>query len=309
MTLFSKLLFGLALLFMQIGFATALLASPAPPENCTERPYDKGRLWKVTKGDAVPSYIFGTMHSKDPRILHLPGIIMQVFMASNTAVFETSLKDDELARNQQMMLLEPGQSLKEKLGEPRFNELSRIAAKYGMAPVTLDRVKVWAAAAIISQPPPNPQSGEHTLTLLDKELEKSARQSGKRVIALESNAEQLAIFNSMSDAVQLEYLDQAIDENHQLNEELETMTSYYLSGNTGWIACNLEETLQETSAALSKIMTTDLIYMRNHRMVERMLPELQRGNAFIGIGALHLPGEEGVLSLLEKLGYEIEQKY
>ena len=150
MTMFSKLLFGLALLFMQIGFAPALLASPAPPENCTERPYDKGRLWKVTKGDAVPSYIFGTMHSKDPRILHLPGIIMQVFMASNTAVFETSLKDDELARNQQMMLLEPGQSLKEKLGEPRFNELSRIAAKYGMAPVTLDRVKVWAAAAIIS---------------------------------------------------------------------------------------------------------------------------------------------------------------
>ncbi|WP_340151773.1 TraB/GumN family protein [uncultured Sneathiella sp.] len=309
MTLFSKLLLGLAFLFIQFGVAPASLADQSPPENCAERPYDKGRLWKVSKGDAVPSYIFGTMHSKDPRILHLPGVIMQVFMASNTAVFETSLKDDELARNKQMMLLAPGQSLKEKIGDTRFIELSQIAAAYGMPPATLDRVKVWAAAAIISQPPPTPQSDGHTLTLLDKELEKSARQSGKRVIALETNAEQLSIFDSMSDTVQLEYLDQAIDENHRLNEELETMTSYYLSGNTGWIACNLEETLQETSSALSEIMTTDLIYMRNQRMVERMLPELQRGNAFVGIGALHLPGDEGVLSLLEKLGYEIEQKY
>ncbi|MEX1034914.1 MAG: TraB/GumN family protein [Sneathiella sp.] len=309
MTIFSKLLFGLALLLLQLGLAPSTLASPTPPENCAERPYDKGRLWRITKGEAVPSYIFGTMHSKDPRILHLPGVVMQVFIASNTAVFETSLKDDELARNQQMMLLAPGQSLKEKIGEPRFNELSRIAAAYGMTPSTLDRVKAWAAAAIISQPPPNSQPSGHSLTLLDKELEKSARQSGKRVIALESNAEQLAIFDSMSDTVQVEYLDQAIDENHRLSEELETMTSYYLSGNTGWIACDLEETLRETSAALSKVMTTDLIYMRNHRMVERMLPELQRGNAFIGIGALHLPGEEGVLSLLEKLGYGIERKY
>ncbi|MFC4272815.1 hypothetical protein GQF03_09790 [Sneathiella chungangensis] len=308
MSVLSRLFLGLAFLFLLLGIAPSSIAKPLPPENCADRPFDKGRLWKVSKENTPPSYIFGTMHSKDPRILYLPGVVMQVFIASSTAVFETSLKDDELIRNQQQMLLAPGQSLRAKIGSDRFDALVRIASTYRMDAATLDRVKIWAAAAIISQPPPQGQDGQR-FTLLDKELEKSAHQAGKRVVALETNQEQLDVFDSMPETVQLEYLDQAINENGQLDEEIEKMTSYYLSGNTGWIACNLEETLETVSPALGKIMTDDLIYLRNRRMVKRMLPELVNGNAFVGIGALHLPGDAGVLSLLEELGYTIERKY
>ena len=309
MTLLARLLSAFTLLFLSAGLSSVAIAKPLPPENCAERPFDEGRLWKVSREGAPPSYIFGTMHSRDPRILHLPGVVMQVFIASSTAIFETSLKDDDLARNQQQLMLPPGESLRKKIGDERFGELIRLVAPYGMALATLDRVKVWAAATIISQPPPHGSKSSRTLTLLDKELEKSARKAGKRVIALESNKEQLDIFDSMPPSVQLEYLDQAITEHSELDEELEKMTSYYLSGNTGWIACDLEETLEDMSSALNEIMTADLIYIRNHRMVERMLPELARGNAFVGIGALHLPGEKGVLSLLEEQGYVVERKY
>lgn len=309
MTMLSRLFLCLILLVLSQGLSLQGLAKPLPPENCTDRPFDEGRLWKVSRDDVPPSYIFGTMHSRDPRILYLPGAVMQVFIASSTAIFETSLKDDELGRNRQQLLLNPGDSLKEHIGADRFNRLAGLVAPYGVAPATLDRLKVWAAATIISQPVPKAGDSEGSLTLLDKELEKSARIAGKRVIALESNKEQLDIFDSMSAAVQLEYLDQAMAEHPEIDEELEKMTSYYLSGNTGWIACDLEETLIGMSAALNKIMTTDLIYVRNHHMVERMLPELAHGNVFVGIGALHLPGEEGVLSLLKQKGYEIERKY
>jgi hypothetical protein len=309
MTTLAKLLTVFLLLLLPTSLSPVAIAKSLPPENCVERPFDEGRLWKVSQEGTAPSYIFGTMHSRDPRILHLPGVVMQVFIASNTAVFETSLKDDELMRNQQQLMLPPGESLRQKIGDKLFAQLSKLVARYGMSPTTLNRVKVWAAATIISQPAPNGGTGNDTLTLLDKELEKSARNAGKRVIALESNKEQLDIFDSMPPDVQLEYLVQAIEEHSELDEELEKMTSYYLSGNTGWIACDLEETLQDMSDTLTKIMTTDLIYVRNRRMVERMLPELARGNAFVGIGALHLPGKEGVLSLLEEKGYLIERKY
>ena len=309
MNFFSRLAFGLVAL---ISFAILPLSSYAKvtaPENCETRPFDKGRLWKVTVENVAPSYIFGTMHSKDPRILHLPGAVMQAFMGSNTAIFETSLKEDELADSRKLMLLPADQSLRAKIGAERFDELAALAASYGVSDTILDRFKIWAAAAIISQPPPSRQQGVHPLTLLDKELEKSAYQSGKKVVALESNREQLDIFNAMPEAVQLEYLDQSMLENEKLDEELETITSYYLSGNTGWIACDLEEALIHASPALNKIMTTELIEERNRRMVERMLPELEKGNAFVGIGALHLPGTSGVLSLLKERGYSIERKY
>ncbi len=309
MTMLSRLFLCLILLILSQGLSLQGLAKPLPPENCTDRPFDEGRLWKVSRDNVPPSYIFGTMHSKDPRILHIPGVVMQVFIASTTAIFETSLKDDEIAQNQRLLLLSPGKSLQKLVGDKRFEQLTRLVEPYGMAPTTLDRLKIWAAATIISQPPPEGTNDTHSLTLLDKELEKSALQSGKRVIALESYKEQLDIFDTMPKAVQLEFLDQAIAEHSELNEELEKMTSYYLSGNTGWIACDLEETLEGASAALNNIMTNDLIYTRNHHMVERMLPELARGNVFVGIGALHLPGEEGVLSLLKEKGYSIERKY
>ena len=48
---------------------------------------------------------------------------------------------------------------------------------------------------------------------------------------------------------------------------------------------------------------------RNSRMVERMRPMLDKGGAFIAIGALHLAGEEGVLALLEKQGYRLQSVF
>jgi uncharacterized protein YbaP (TraB family) len=48
---------------------------------------------------------------------------------------------------------------------------------------------------------------------------------------------------------------------------------------------------------------------RNRTMVQRMAPQLAQGGAFVAIGALHLPGETGLLSLLAAQGYGITRVY
>lgn len=308
MSLLSNIFFSLSLVISALAWPAAGLAKPLAPATCAERPYDEGRLFKVSREGVAPSYIFGTMHSNDARILHLPGPVMQAFLGAGTAIFETSLTEAETDRSRAQVLLGPGESLKARIGEERFAKLLFIAAKHGIDAASLDRLKIWAAAAIISQPPADARPGR-SFTLLDKELEKSARLSGKRVLGLETNEEQFAVFDAMPVPVQIEYLDQALNEFPRLDEEIETLTSYYLSGNTGWIICDLEQTLEGASPELGRIMTDELIVMRNHRMVERMLFELENGNAFVGIGALHLPGTEGVLFLLERHGYSIERRY
>jgi uncharacterized protein YbaP (TraB family) len=40
-------------------------------------------------------------------------------------------------------------------------------------------------------------------------------------------------------------------------------------------------------------------------MAERMEPYLKQGGAFVAVGALHLPGEQGLLRLLGRRGYTL----
>ncbi|TNF37962.1 MAG: hypothetical protein EP315_01845, partial [Gammaproteobacteria bacterium] len=56
-------------------------------------------------------------------------------------------------------------------------------------------------------------------------------------------------------------------------------------------------------------LMVEMLDKRNLRMVERMQSCLQQGRAFIAVGALHLPGVQGVLHLLEQQGYSVSPVY
>jgi uncharacterized protein YbaP (TraB family) len=60
---------------------------------------------------------------------------------------------------------------------------------------------------------------------------------------------------------------------------------------------------------LARMFQERLIDSRNQRMVERLHPMLEEGGLFIGVGALHLPGETGILNLLDNAGYRVEAVY
>ena len=52
-----------------------------------------------------------------------------------------------------------------------------------------------------------------------------------------------------------------------------------------------------------------LLWQRNERMLERLLPMLAEGGAVVAVGALHLPGARGLLEGLERQGYRVEALY
>ncbi len=49
-------------------------ANPAssPAADMQETPYTQGLLWKIESAGTPPSYLFGTIHSDDPRVIQLP---------------------------------------------------------------------------------------------------------------------------------------------------------------------------------------------------------------------------------------------
>jgi uncharacterized protein YbaP (TraB family) len=54
-----------------------------------------------------------------------------------------------------------------------------------------------------------------------------------------------------------------------------------------------------------KALVTD----RNERMSDRIAKFIKQQPTFIAIGALHLPGEKGVIGLLRKKGFKVEPVY
>jgi len=62
--------------------------------------------------------------------------------------------------------------------------------------------------------------------------------------------------------------------------------------------------------SIDRAMYTDhymknMLFIRNANMAERLDSVMRKGKVFAGIGAAHLPGEQGVIDLLQKKGYTV----
>jgi uncharacterized protein YbaP (TraB family) len=89
---------------------------------------------------------------------------------------------------------------------------------------------------------------------------------------------------------------------------METTTELYLSENIGMILPMMKAVSEEKStdsdagyADFEQRIITD----RNKTMATRAKPILDGGAVFMAVGALHLPGTEGVIELLRKDGFTV----
>ena len=94
---------------------------------------------------------------------------------------------------------------------------------------------------------------------------------------------------------------------HLLKRQVAELIGYYVDGDlTAMWAINSRSHHDDAVYArfIDRILT-----QRNRRMLERLQAPLAQGHLFIAVGALHLPGEKGLLRGVEKLGYQLEKVY
>jgi hypothetical protein len=66
-----------------------------------------------------------------------------------------------------------------------------------------------------------------------------------------------------------------------------------------------EEQLADLDPAARRYFMSQGIDARNRRMVASLLPLLAEGTVFVAVGALHLPGESGLIAGLREAGFEL----
>lgn len=272
-------------------------------------PYTEGRLFRVTAPDGEKSHVFGTMHSNDPRVLNLPGSVVSSFEASRTFLPEIALPATDI-RGRMESLLQRGRypSLEAVLGQDELlYRALKALSKRGIPEYQARQFPAWTALFYLAQSRPGGSSIRRG-DVLDSVLVQRARSRGMVVVGLETPEQQFDVFGGLSIPEQAELIRLTLDGEVWFFDDdgrsEHDAVSDYISGRTGHMYA---EVLAGESTELIRKVNRRLLYDRNRNMVEKMLPFIDAGGAFVAVGALHLPGEEGVLRLLESRGYLIER--
>ena len=145
-------------------------------------------------------------------------------------------------------------------------------------------------------------------TVLDMELLRIAQSSGAEIHGLETMEEQGNVLNHLSMDTQVRLLTDTVCHYNVVTEDFEIMKQLYLDRDLKGLF-EYSRRYSISNGDIYEELLDRLLTKRNYTMVERMQAMLKKGNAFIAIGAMHLPGVEGVLHLLSQHDYDISLIY
>lgn len=291
--------------------ATAVANDPlsvprsAPDENSelgTSTRYHRGICWKIESSGVEASYLFGTIHSDDPRVTTLPAPVENAFERSDSFTMEMVVGGTDIVAMAEVMYYNDGRTLQQLIGAQLYARTKRALAERGLPTDDLARKKPWAAIMMLSVPTPK------TGMFLDLVLQMQATLQGKRVHGLESLHEQLAVFDDIPIADQIELLEQTLRVYREIDAQTEKLIEAYRARDLKRLMEIVHEFRPAQASAYDKFMAR-LLTQRNLRMFERMQTRLREGKAFIAVGAAHLPGEHGLLNLLAQRGYQLTPIY
>ncbi len=297
----SRLWIGLALLLL--GFAlNAMAESEVKPSIL----HPKGLLWKIETPTKPASFVFGTMHVSDPAVTRLPAPVEQAFMQADHFVMEVLMTFEAIGTVSSASFFSDGRTLKGVMGDEPYQRLTQLLNKHiFIAENVMNNMKPWAVLSLLMIPADQQLA---SVPALDMQLYQRAVKRKLPVSGLESAQEQIDIFDTMSLSDQLWMLNRAMADIDESGALFSQMLNAYVARDLAKLV-KIQSDLNDADSEIDDKFMYRLVDVRNQRMAKRMLPVLKQGNAFIAIGALHLPGRGGVLDLLEAQGYRVTAIY
>lgn len=295
----------LALLFAAAG-AQAADCRPVAAEKpvaAKAGDFSRGLLWKIETPGSRPSHLFGTFHTSDPRIVTLPCPVRQAFDTASSYTMEMIMNGTGLVSMAEAMFFRDGQTLKQVLGDALYRETLEAMNLEPSQAGAIDTMKPWAIMLVFSSPRHQGRG-----LFLDIALQLDATRLNKPTYGLESMQEQIEVFNGMRIEDQVVMLRDTLQTHRLLSGIMEELTQLYLRRDLAGLVA-LSDKYRPEDTRVHRALMDRLLTRRNHNMATRMAERLKEGNAFIAVGALHLPGEHGLLRLLTDAGYRVSPVY
>ena len=286
------------------GYASIRAAADATPNA-------RALLWRIEGKGQPTSYLFGTMHSTDERVNKRSPKVVEAFNAAKTVALEYLESESPMEKLGELIaakgIYTEGNGLKDLLTPAELDTLRKSLAAEGIPTEAAHMLRPWFAGLALAISACERKRTEAGLLALDKRLEKDAIAQGKQLVGLETPGLQIDALMGMPDEAQIKLLKGSVATLHQRDDALEVLHRAYLGRDLG-ITLPLSKRLIERAGQDASAIDTverDIAVKRNYGMRDASLPLLERGGAFIAVGALHLLGQEGLVELLRAAGYTV----
>lgn len=288
-----------------------LLFFPFIPIHSQEYPQDssiESFFWRVDKAGLAPSYLLGTIHLGYTENKTINALYKDYFNRSDRLVLETTFEGPEFMQAM-MRTINPNKDNKERLGSPLYNRLIELWKERGLNPLQIENSYPWTALMHLMYLPPN---DEITLEAgIDIQLYLAAKQINKEVIGLESPLDAIDFFAEIPETIINESLRFVLDNFAEYQRAIEALVYAYFSNDIATVKSFIDDKAlpinlpPELDSFWEEWTKEVLLIQRNNNWLPNVIKMLELGNSFIAVGAGHLYGQEGVVTLLKEAGYRL----
>jgi len=227
-------------------------------------------LWEVTADNGTTSYLFGSFHSNDKRLFQLPDSVYYAMDQAEVVSLETDI----------------------------FSIFETFDAREGNVKLKFDSDgKPYTSNARASKSAYGDEDGMPQF--LDAYFQQYCFNAGKEFHPLETIEFQMSIGSDMYD-----YSSYDFDEGNfgALLSGKDELVDLYLEGDIYGLNDLIKSTLSITPKFYKELITD-----RNIGMVDSLELILSKKPVFCAVGAGHLGGDQGMVSILGKRGYKVRK--
>ena len=257
-------------------------------------------LWTVSSATATV-HLLGSVHVASQDIYPLDPRIETAFQRAHTLVLETSLDPASQVQAGQKMAnagtYPTGDSIDLHLDREVLVLLQQRLKRSGASFDQVRSFRPWLAAVILTLAEMQ-RLGYYPGLGIDTYFAGKAKDR-KRIVALETLDEQVALFSGMPDAVQEAMLKEALTKMDELGALMKNAQSGWRTGDAKAIDALMVAPMRKDYPEVFQRLFVD----RNRRMAAAIDGYLRTtGEYFVVVGSGHLIGPEGLLDLLSAKG-------
>jgi len=260
-----------------------------------QAPKEKALLWQISgNGVSKPSYLYGTIHLMCPDQIKVDSVLKQSFSTCKQLYLEINTSDpDMMTKTMQHMMMDSGQSLENLVSQKDYDSMSHIFMDKASVPMVLmakAKPMLLMSAVFPSLLGCAPEGWE-------TRFEEMAKDKKIPIKGLETIEYQLRVFDTIPYNVQANMLKDFLYNLDSTKKSFEEMLDIYLQKD---INALYEVTVKEPDFGNYEAL---MLNNRNNNWIPVIAAAAKEMPTFFAVGAAHLGGEKGVISLLRKNGF------
>ncbi|MDP3722671.1 MAG: TraB/GumN family protein [Candidatus Omnitrophota bacterium] len=289
------------------GLVWVSLPQRSPAVESPRAESGKHFLWQVDSPTAR-AYLLGSIHLLRQDVYPLAPVIEEAFAASDVLVLEADVfgKSPEVLLQSSLdnAMYAPGRTLQSELDPSDYVELRGLLSQVGIPTQTVQQYRPWFLSLMVEQVlwarlGLQPEYG------IDAYFHRKA-EGQKPIEELESVEAQLAMLSTLSDEEQVLLLSWTMNDLDQTAQAFEQLLQLWQRGDAKAMEQQLRKDIEEEPRF--EPIWKRLVDDRNLDMAERIGAFLaSHRRYFVVVGAAHLIGARGLISLLRQRGYAVQQ--